>query len=132
MGPEQRFQKRVSDELRKRGAFVVKYPAGPHGLPGTPDLLACHQGLFFALEIKNPAAPPSKREPTPIQARQLAKISDAGGEARVIASEADLTALLALLDKISAAHALAAEVLAPTLTRDEFDAALVGLHELAP
>lgn len=94
MGPERRYQTSLIAELRKRGAWVVKYPAGPHGTIGVPDLLACYRGLFLAIECK------AKREPpTAMQQRQLDGIVSAGGMALVAWPGLDLDPLWEQLDE---------------------------------
>lgn len=79
MGPEARYQKKLMDALRARGAWVVKYPAGPHGTIGTPDLLACYRGRFLAIEVKAGNPKLKAYAPTPMQRHQLGLVSDAGG-----------------------------------------------------
>lgn len=84
MGPERRYQVKLMEALRDRGAWVVKYPAGPHGTVGTPDLLCCYRGQFLAIECK--AGDPAKKahEPTTMQIKQLDAIVTAGGWAHVM------------------------------------------------
>lgn len=94
MGPERRYQTSLIDKLRKRGAWVVKYPAGPHGTIGTPDLLACYRGYFLAIECKA-----RREEPTPMQQRQLDSIREADGLAIVAWPGVDLDALLLAIDE---------------------------------
>lgn len=94
MGPERRYQVKLMEQIRKRGGWVVKYPAGPHGTIGTPDLLTCYRGLFLAIECK------AKREPpTSMQQRQLDEIVSAGGMALVAHPGLDLDALWEQLDE---------------------------------
>jgi Holliday junction resolvase len=100
MGPERRHQVKLMEQLRKRGAWVVKYPAGPHGAIGTPDLLCCYRGLFLAIEVKATRG----EQPTSMQRRQLDLIVTAGGHALVAHPAGktypatDLDALLDALD----------------------------------
>jgi Holliday junction resolvase len=93
MGPERRYQTQLIAELRKRGAWVAKYPAGPHGTIGTPDLLACYRGYFLAIECKA-----RREEPTTMQQRQLDLIREAGGIAIVAWPGLDLDHLLDAFD----------------------------------
>lgn len=94
MGPERRYQTSLIDLLRKRGAWVAKYPAGPHGSVGVPDLLACYRGRFFAIECKATRGD----QPTAMQQRQLNLIVTAGGLATVAYPGSDDVA--AILDAI--------------------------------
>jgi Holliday junction resolvase len=81
VGPEARYQHQLITELRARGAWVVKYPAGPYGTRGTPDLLCCYKGRFLAIECKSERA---RSKPTAQQTRQLRAIREAGGTALII------------------------------------------------
>lgn len=83
-GPERAYQTKVIDQLRARGAWVVKYPAGPHGAVGTPDLLACYRGRFLAIECKAGDPRLKAYTPTAMQLRQLDAIVTAGGHAVVL------------------------------------------------
>jgi hypothetical protein len=89
-GPEGRFSDSLQAELRQRGAWVYKPPAGPHSRRGVPDLLACYRGRFLALELKTPGRP----EATTLQAREIMAITAAGGWASVVLPGLDLDALL--------------------------------------
>src|SRR5450759_637990 len=46
--------------------------------PGTPDIIGCYQGHFFAIEAKI-----GDNKPTALQAATLAQIREAGGQAIV-------------------------------------------------
>ncbi len=94
MGPEARYQKSLIDQLRSRGAWICKYPAGPHGSVGVPDLLACYRGRFLAIECKAAKA----KTPTAMQQHQLDLIVTAGGLATVSYPGSDDVA--AILDSI--------------------------------
>ena len=91
MTPEGRLTAAITAALRARGAWVLKYHVGPYSRPGTPDLLACYQGCFVALEVKTHA---SRARVTPLQRRALDMIRAAGGTAQVVTSiDEALTAL---------------------------------------
>lgn len=83
MAGEARYQKQLMDAIRERGGWVVKYPAGPHGTIGTPDLLVCYLGHFLAIEVKAGNPRLKRYEPTAMQQRQLDAIVTAGGHAFV-------------------------------------------------
>jgi len=89
-GPEGRFSDSLQKQLRQRGAWVYKPPAGPHGRRGVPDLLICYHGRFLALELKMPG-----NTATPLQQRELASVVHAGGMAVVVQPGFDLDQLLA-------------------------------------
>lgn len=109
MGPERRYQTKLIDKLREAGAYIVKYPAGPHGTVGTPDLLACYRGHFIAIEVKAGDPTLARYRPTTSQQRQLNAIKHAGGVA-IIAQPAYEPSLL--LDDLDAMLNLADQVLA--------------------
>lgn len=100
MGPERTYQTKLIERLRKRGAWVVKYPAGPHGTVGTPDLLACYRGLFLAIEVKAGDPKLKAYAPTIAQQRQLDAINTADGLALVLwpGNDAHLDVILGGLD----------------------------------
>jgi Holliday junction resolvase len=52
MPREQYIQSRILKELKKRGIWAVKVINASRS--GTPDILACHQGKFLAIEVKRP------------------------------------------------------------------------------
>jgi hypothetical protein len=58
---------------------------------GTPDLLICYRGKFFAWELKVAGGTVSK-----LQSYTLGKISEAGGKARIVTPETLGEALLEL------------------------------------
>lgn len=99
MGPERTYQTKLIGQLRERGAWVVKYPAGPHGTIGTPDLLVCHLGHFIALEVKAGDPRLKAYAPTVMQQQQLDAIMEAGGIA-VIAWPGNAENIMALLDAV--------------------------------
>ena len=61
---ETNLTRRIEQHIKKRGALIVKYAAGPLTLQGFPDTFGCYKGRFFAIEIKiHPAKPkPNQHE----------------------------------------------------------------------
>lgn len=90
--PEARLQRKIQDELRKRGAFVHKNHGSEMMMSGLPDLIGCYRGYYFAFEVKMPG-----NKPSAIQRRRLQQIIDAGGVACVVH---DVQEALGLLDAI--------------------------------
>lgn len=76
---EAAFQKKLQDALRQRGAWVAKYPAGPHGVKGVPDLMVCHLARFYAVECKAGDPRLARYALTVSQALQRDKVIAAGG-----------------------------------------------------
>ena len=71
---ERSIQTNIIRALRQRGAYVVNIKGGDGIDAGTPDLIACYQGWFVALEVKQP-----KKTMTAIQQHRRSQIIDAGG-----------------------------------------------------
>jgi len=69
---EQQTQSKIIKDLEKRGAWVVK--TIQTNKRGTPDILACLNGKFLAIEVKAPTGKLS-----PMQAVQLGRITTCGG-----------------------------------------------------
>ena len=84
MNPETKLQKKIVDELKKRGYQVYRQSYAPRA--GTPDILACApNGIFCGFEVKTP-----KGKTTPLQDAHLKQIEDNLGIGRVIRSIEDL------------------------------------------
>lgn len=83
--------KRLLESYGKDVWFHMPYMTGM-GRAGIPDFTICCKGHFIAVETK--AEPSSK--PTPMQARELAAINEAGGTSMIVHSEniQDLAAIL--------------------------------------
>lgn len=77
------IQRRILRELKKLGAWSVKVMQASRN--GTPDILACLNGRFVAIEVKGP-----RGKPTVLQLEQIARIEDAGGIAMVARSWEDV------------------------------------------
>ena len=71
---ESSIQKDISDYLTSKGAEVYNPKTGSHSKKGTPDLLLCFQGLFIAIEVKQPGKKPSK-----LQQLRIKRDKKAGG-----------------------------------------------------
>ena len=76
MAAEKNFENKIKSYLKDHGAWFLKYWAGPKGFTkeGIPDILACINGKFFAIEIKA-----ENGKPSVIQLVTLRKIRQAGG-----------------------------------------------------
>ena len=78
MASEKSFENKIKRYLKDRGCYRVKYHGNYYSENGTPDILACVNGYFLAIEVKAQNGKPSEL--------QLAKINDirkAGGFAYV-------------------------------------------------
>lgn len=65
--------KPISDYLKSLGAFVINLHGSAFAI-GFPDLVACLDGRFVAVEVKRPGETPRK-----LQVKVLEKITRAGG-----------------------------------------------------
>ena len=89
MLPERQIQRTVGRYLAQRGAWELNTHSMGYQRRGVPDLIACLDGRFLALEVKRPG-----RKPTPLQARTLARIRLAEGVAGVVHSVEEVLALM--------------------------------------
>ena len=80
MAKEKQFENQVKSYLTTRGAWFIKYWAGAaFTKSGVPDILACVNGFFVAIEIKAENGRPSE-----LQLHNIRAIKDAGGIAFVL------------------------------------------------
>jgi Holliday junction resolvase len=77
--PESKVKKKVTDQLKKMGAYYFYAFTGGYGKSGVPDIIGCYRGCFFGIECKA-----GTNKPTPLQEKNLREIRDAGGVAFVI------------------------------------------------
>lgn len=76
---EKTFENKIKKYIKSKGAYCVKYFGCSYSTAGTPDILACINGYFVAIEVKAQNGKPSEL--------QLAKINDvrqAGGFGYVV------------------------------------------------
>jgi Holliday junction resolvase len=89
--PEWKVKKAVRLMLDKLGAYHFMPPANGFGRAGIPDIIACIDGHFIAIECKA-----GKGQTTAIQDRELNAILNAGGTT-YIARENNIDELQQLL-----------------------------------
>ena len=70
---ESALSRKILEELKKIG-WAVKFHGSQFAERGVPDILACVEGRFFAVEVKSTAGRTTK-----IQRYQIRKIINAGG-----------------------------------------------------
>jgi hypothetical protein len=59
-GSEKQFENKIKQFLGRKGCYYVKYFANSFTKSGIPDILACVNGYFVAIEVKAPNGKPSK------------------------------------------------------------------------
>lgn len=80
MAAEKNFENKIKNYLKSKGAWYVKYWAGSKFTKsGIPDILACINGYFVAIEVKAPDG-----EPSELQLHQINEIRKAHGFAMVV------------------------------------------------
>ena len=76
-GSEKNFENKIKKYLKDNGAWFLKYwGGGEYTKAGIPDILACINGYFVAIEVKAPNGKPSE-----LQLYNLREIEKAGGYA---------------------------------------------------
>jgi Holliday junction resolvase len=80
--PEGKVKKRAKELLDTVGAYYFMPATGGFGRSGVPDIVGCHNGVFFGMECKS-----GKNIPTALQEREMKNIKKAGGEAWVVNEE---------------------------------------------
>ena len=79
-GGEKLFENKIKAFLKKEGAWLVKYWAGnSFTKAGVPDILACVNGIFMAIEVKAATGKPSE-----LQLHTIEEIKKSGGVAFVL------------------------------------------------
>lgn len=75
MAGEKSFENKIKKFLKDNECWFIKYWAGAaFTKSGIPDILACVNGYFLAIEVKGP-----KGEPSELQKYNIEKIQKAGG-----------------------------------------------------
>lgn len=80
--PEKRVKDKVVGILKNEGAYYFFPATHGYGRSGVPDIVACVNGRFLAVECKA-----GKNKPTALQVREIESIRLAGGVAVVVNEE---------------------------------------------
>ena len=92
--PEGKVKEKVASILKIEGVYFF-YPATHgYGRSGVPDIIACVNGLFLAIECKA-----GKNKPTPLQVREIEAIRFNNGVA-VVANEENWDMVQELVRKL--------------------------------
>jgi Holliday junction resolvase len=92
--PEKRVKTKVESILKGEGAYYFFPATHGYGRSGVPDIIACVNGRFLAIECKAGA-----NKPTALQVREIELIRLAGGVA-VVVNEANWDTLPELIRKL--------------------------------
>lgn len=78
MASEKTFENKIKRYLKDKGCYRVKYFGCSYSESGTPDILACVNGYFLAIEVKAQTGKSSE-----LQLVKIDEIRKAGGFAYV-------------------------------------------------
>ena len=79
MTPEGKVKEVVKKFLKEKGLYYIMPATGGYGSSGAPDIVVCHKGKFYGLEVKS-----GENKPTALQMDNLNRIEKNGGYAFVI------------------------------------------------
>lgn len=79
MAKEKLFENKIKKFLKDNGCWFVKYFANAFTQSGIPDILACVNGYFVAIEVKAENGKPSE-----LQIYHQQKIKESGGIAYIL------------------------------------------------
>lgn len=79
MAQEKTFENKIKAHLKSKGCYCVKYFGCNYSTSGTPDILACVNGYFLAIEVKA-----QRGKVSPLQMTKIRDIRTAGGFAYVV------------------------------------------------
>lgn len=89
-GPEKKVEDKIKIYLDSLGAYYLKVHGSMYQPSGTPDILACVNSRFVAIEVKRPKGGVVSE----LQKSKLRKIKMAGGVAIVARSVEDVQEVL--------------------------------------
>ena len=76
MAQEKNFENKIKSYLKSIGAYFIKTHGDRFSKVGTPDIIACVNGRFVAVEVKA-----ENGKPSDLQLYHLEQIRKAGGHA---------------------------------------------------
>jgi len=91
---EQQIQKKITSYLEQEGYYVVKVISASKA--GVPDVLACIEGRFVAIEVKKPE---TKSNVSKLQEYNLERVIEAGGISLVACEVEQVKATVSLIKK---------------------------------
>ena len=94
MTPEAKVKKKVKQILDSFECYYFSPNMGGYGSSGVPDIIACHQGKFLAIECKA-----GKNTMTELQKYNMERIQKAKGLS-IMVNESNMEELITLLKGI--------------------------------
>jgi Holliday junction resolvase len=91
---EKSFENKIKKFLKDRGCWYVKYFANRNTRAGVPDILACVNGRFVAIEVKA-----ENGKPTELQKWNVEQIKSSGGIAMILYPQ-DWERFAAMIDEV--------------------------------
>ena len=79
MGTEKIYENKIKSYLKSIGAYFIKTHGDRFSRIGTPDIIACINGKFVAVEVKG-----EKGKPSDLQLYHIDQIEKAGGYGTVL------------------------------------------------
>lgn len=79
MALEKAYENKIKKYIKTIGGYCVKYHGNYYSESGTPDILACINGYFIAIEVKAPEG-----KATELQMEKIKMIRKANGLAYVV------------------------------------------------
>ena len=79
MAQEKNYENKIKKFLKEKNIWFVKYFANAFTKSGIPDILACVNGKFVAIEVKAENGKPSE-----LQLYHKKKIEESGGKAYIL------------------------------------------------
>ena len=92
--PEKRVKTKIESILKSEGVYYFFPATHGYGRSGVPDIVACVNGHFFAIECKA-----GVNKPTALQVREIEAIRKAGGCA-VVANEENWDSIRELIRQL--------------------------------
>jgi len=101
--PEKAVKAKVKTVLESEGVYYFMPPANGFGRSGVPDIVACVNGLFLAIECKA-----GTNKPTALQVREIESIRRNNGVA-VVVNEENWDMVRELVKKLKASTIISSE-----------------------
>lgn len=92
--PETVILDKIREMLRSKGAVSIKHHGSGYTRAGEPDIIGCHRGVAFAIEVKQPGEMPTK-----IQAQRLKEWAKAGAIVGVAHSVEEASQILSRIEE---------------------------------